>query len=121
MARALCVLVNHPPYGSLEPAESLRHARGALAKGWRVVLACLGDGVSTLLPDQAPAAGEWVSLSEAVAQFLEEGQGQAEVLAEASALDARGLALADLVPGVRSASLGEIAQVMARCDRTLTF
>ena len=121
MPRYLCVLVNHPPYGSIEPAEALRHARAALGKGWGVVLACLGDGVSTLLRRQSPPAGEWIGLSEVVSQLLREGQGRAEVLAEASSLAARGLTVTDLVPGVRDASVGEIAEAMARCDRTLTF
>lgn len=121
MPRSLCVLVNHPPYGSLEPAEALRHARGALGQGWSVVMACLGDGVSMLLPRQSPPAGEWISLSDVVSQLLREGQGRAEVLAEASSLDARGLTVTDLIPGVRDAALAEIAQAMARCDRTLTF
>jgi len=121
MSRALCVLVNRPPYGSIEPAEAIRHARGAVAKGWSVVFAVLGNGVPMLLPRQSPPADEWVSLSEAVEQFLREGEGRAEVLAEASALAAHGLTVTDLIPGVRDASLGEIARAMARCDRTLTF
>ena len=121
MPRSLCVLVNRPPYGSIEPAEALRHARGALGKGWSVVLACLGDGVSTLLPRQSPLAGEWIGLADVVSQLLREGQGRAEVLAEASSLAVRGLTVTDLVLGVRDASVGEIAQAMARCDRTLTF
>jgi sulfur relay (sulfurtransferase) DsrF/TusC family protein len=118
---SLCVLVTHPPYGSIEPAEALRHARGALGKGWSVVLACLGDGVSTLLPRQCPPAGEWIGLADVVAQLLRDGQGRAEVLAEASSLAARGLTVTDLVPGVRDAPVAEIARAMARCDRTLTF
>lgn len=121
MSQALCVLVNRPPYGSIEPAEAIRHARGALGKGWSVVLAFLGDSVPTLLPGQAPPAGEWICLSDAVAQLVQEGQGRAEVLADVSALVARGLAVTDLIREARGASLGEIARAMARCDRTLTF
>lgn len=121
MPGSLCVLVGHPPYGSLQPAEAIRHARGALGKGWQVVMAFLEDGVYTLLPGQSPPTGEWVCLSEAVAEFLGEGKERASVLVEARSLEARGLSAKDLIQGIRPASLVEIAELLARCDRNLIF
>ncbi|MFQ5946763.1 MAG: DsrE family protein [Anaerolineae bacterium] len=121
MPKSLCGLVDQPPYGCLQPAEAIRHARGALGKGWEVVLALTGDGVYTLLPGQAPRSGEWVSLSEAVAEFIGEATERASVLVEDHALEARGLSANDVIQGVRPASLDEIAGAMARCDRTLIF
>ncbi|MFQ5829719.1 MAG: DsrE family protein [Candidatus Methylomirabilia bacterium] len=121
MPRSLCVLVDHPPYGCLRAAEAIRHARGAVGKGWEVVLALAGDGVYTLLSGQTPRAGEWISLSEAVAELIGEGKERASVLVEDRSLVARGLSANDLIQGVRPVSLDEIAGAMAGCDRTLIF
>lgn len=121
MPGSLCVLVDRPPYGSLQPAEAIRHARGALGKGWEVVLAFLGDGVYTLLPRHSPAPGEWVCLSDAVTDFLGEGKERASVLVEDQSLGVRGMSANDLIRGARPVSLDEIAETLARCDRTLIF
>ena len=121
MGKSLFILVNRLPYGSIQPAEALRHARGALAKGWDVVLALAGDGVYTALPGQSPPTGEWVSLSGAVAQFMEEGTGRGVVLAETGALAMRGISANDLIPGIQPAALRELASALARAARVLIF
>ena len=119
MAKSLCVLVDRPPYGSIQPAEALRHARGAQAKGWEVVLALTGDAVYMALPNQSPPEGEWVPLSEALSKFIEEEKGG--FLVESTALEARGIPASDLIPGACPATMGKIAEALARCDRTLIF
>lgn len=121
MSRSLCVLVDHAPYGGLQPAEAIRHARGALGKGWEVTLAFIGNGVYTLLPGQSVPAGEWVCLSEATSELIGEGKERASVLVEEKSLEARGLSASDLIPGVRPVSLNKIAEALARSDRTLVF
>lgn len=121
MAKSLCVLVDRGPYGSIQPAEALRHALGALGKGWDVILALTGDGVLTALAGQSPPAGEWVSLSQAVADFIEAGDGRAAVLVAEPGLEALGLRERELVRGSRPVPLAEIARSLARCDRTLVF
>ncbi|MBI4590240.1 MAG: DsrE family protein [Candidatus Rokubacteria bacterium] len=121
MAKSLCVLVDRPPYGSIQPAEAIRHALGALGKGWEVVLALTGDAVLTALPGQSPPPGEWTCLGEAVAKFIEEGNKRATVLVEEQALEARGVRAIDLIRGTHSASADEIAGALARCERTLIF
>lgn len=121
MARSLCVLVNHPPYGTLNAAEGIRHARGAAAKGWEIVLAFMGEAVQTLLPGQAPPPGEWVCLADAVSELMDEAKERALILAEAHSLAALELSGVDLIRGVRVVPLDDIARAMARCDRTLIF
>ena len=59
MPSLLCLVLDRSPYGSIEPAEAIRHAGGALGKGWEVVLAFMGQSVSTALRGQSPPAGEW--------------------------------------------------------------
>ncbi len=121
MPTLACLVVDHVPYGSLQPAEAIRHAGGALGKGWGVVLAFMGAGVYTALPGQSPSAGEWMSLSQALGELMQTGEGRVQVLVDRDSLDAGGLSAGDLVPGVRSASLEEIARAIAGCDRTLIF
>jgi sulfur relay (sulfurtransferase) complex TusBCD TusD component (DsrE family) len=121
MAKSLCVYVDRGPYGSIQPAEALRHALGGLGKGWEVVLVLTGDAVLTALPGQSPPAGEWTCLGEAVAEFMRKGNGRAAVLVEERALEQRGFRTTDLIQGIRASSLEEIAGTLARCDRTLIF
>lgn len=121
MPGRLGLLVDDAPYGTIQAAEVIRHARGALAKGWQVVLAFLGDGVYTLLPGGSPPPREWVCLADAVGETIEEGGDRVRVLADVESLQARELSAGDLIPGVRPASLDDIAQAMAGCNRTLLF
>jgi sulfur relay (sulfurtransferase) DsrF/TusC family protein len=121
MPSLLCLVLDHGPYGSINPAEAIRHAMGALGKGWGAVLAFMGDSVYMLLPGQSAPAGEWLSLSEAVAGFVRAGDGRAQILADRLSLDSRGLAAADLMPGARFVSREEIASAMIECDRVLLF
>jgi sulfur relay (sulfurtransferase) complex TusBCD TusD component (DsrE family) len=121
MPSLLCLVVDRSPYGSIEPAEAIRHAGGALGKGWEVVIAFMGQSVSTVLRGQSPPAGEWLSLSEALTKLLDDGKGRARVLVDGHALDARGLVAGSLMPGVGRASPHEIARALIECDRTLLF
>ncbi len=77
MPSLLCLVLDRSPYGSIEPAEAIRHAGGALGKGWEVVLAFMGQSVSAALRGQSPPAGEWLSLSAALIKLLDDGKGRA--------------------------------------------
>lgn len=121
MPSLLCLVLDHAPYGSLQPAEAIRHAGGALGKGWEAVLAFMGGSVYTALRGQSPPAGEWVALSQALAELLEAGEGSVRVLVDRTALEACGLTPGDLIPGVAAAAIEEIAAALAECDRTLIF
>lgn len=120
MPSLLCLVLDHPPYGSLQPAEAVRHAGGALGKGWDVTLAFLGNAVYTVLAGQS-SAGDWMVLGQAVSDLIGLGGDRARVLVDGLSLDARGLSAGDLIAGVEPASLGAIASAMAECDRTLVF
>lgn len=121
MSCLLCLVVEHAPYGSISPAEAVRHAGGALGKGWEVVLALMGDSVHAALLGQSPPAGEWLSLSEALTKLITDGKERVRVLADGATLDRCRLSPKDLIPGVRRASPDDIAQAMVECDRALLF
>jgi sulfur relay (sulfurtransferase) complex TusBCD TusD component (DsrE family) len=55
MPSLLCLVLDRGPYGSIEAAKAIRHAGGALGKGWEVVLGFVGDGVYTVLAGQGHA------------------------------------------------------------------
>ncbi len=121
MPSLFCLVVDHAPYGRIEPAEAIRHAGGALGQGWDVVLALMGNSVYTAVPRQSPSAGEFLSLSEALAKLIETGHQRLRVLVDGSALVARGLPADDLIPGVRPVPTATITQALAGCDRALLF
>jgi sulfur relay (sulfurtransferase) DsrF/TusC family protein len=121
MPSLVCLVVDRAPYGSIEPAEAIRHAGGALGKGWDVVVAFMGDGVYTVLAGSPPATTEWVPLSTAVSDLIRRGGGRARVVAEEASLASRDLSTRDLVAGVRAVSRDEIARLLVACDRTLLF
>ncbi|OGK77711.1 MAG: hypothetical protein A2X52_01365 [Candidatus Rokubacteria bacterium GWC2_70_16] len=121
MPSVLCLVLDHAPYGSLQPAEAIRHAGGALGKGWDVVLAFMGDSVYTALPGQSAPPGGWLSLSEALGGIVKMGEDRVRVLVDQDSLAARGLSAGELVPGVHPAAAGEIASALAGCDKTLLF
>jgi len=121
MPTLACLVVDHVPYGSLQPAEAIRHAGGALGKGWGVVLAFMGAGVYTALPGQSPPAGEWISLSQALAELIESGKERVQVLVDRDSLDTFGLSADDLVFGLKPVPLEEMARAIAGCDRALIF
>jgi sulfur relay (sulfurtransferase) DsrF/TusC family protein len=85
------------------------------------VLALTGDGVLLALPGQSPPAGQWPSLSDAVAELLAGGNGRGHVLVDVEALEGRELGERDVIPGCRPVTPGEIARTLARCERTLIF
>src|SRR3990167_2103690 len=72
--RLLSLAVKQGPSGTTSPAEAIRHAGGALGKGWEVVLAFLGNSVYTALPGQAPLPDGWLSLSEALGGIVGMGE-----------------------------------------------
>src|SRR3989338_3658733 len=82
MPSVLCLVLDHAPYGSLQPAEAIRHAGGALGKGWDVVLAFMGDSVYTALPGQSAPPGGWLSLSEALGGIVKMGEDRVGVRSE---------------------------------------
>ena len=83
MASLLCLVVDRSPYGGIEPAEAIRHAGGALGKGWEVVLAFTGQSVYTALRGQSPPAGKWLSLSEALTKLIADGRERVRLEAAA--------------------------------------
>lgn len=121
MADRLGVLVRRGPYGRIQAAEALRHAGGALGKGWEVKLILLGDGVSTAVPYQFSPDGSWVSFSDALGTLLESSSGRLELYVHDQSLTGRGLEQSDLFKECRLVTMDEVARLLAESGRVLIF
>jgi len=121
VADRLGILVRRGPYGRIQAAEALRHAGGALGKGWEVQLILLGDGVFTAVPYQVSPDGSWISLSDALGALLESSSGRLELYAHDQSLAGRGLEQSDLFKECRPVPMDEVARLLAESDRVLIF
>jgi len=71
--KKLAILVRRAPYTTLDPAEAVRHAGGALADGWDVRLLLVDDGVYLARDGQAAGQTGFVSLSGALSKAMAKG------------------------------------------------
>ncbi len=122
MATDLCILIRHPPYGSIFAAEGIRHLIGAMANGLNVNTVLMDDGVWVARVGQNAGATGWTSLSEALANTFRLADGPVpQVLAEEDALTRAGLRAEDLVPGVSVASPEAVAELVATARHLIIF
>lgn len=121
MADLVCVLLRHGPYGRIHAAEAVRHALGALSRGRDVSLVLVQEGVYTAVPFQASPASEWTSLSEALTDPLVEDTKQFSLFVEEQSLKDHGLDLQNLLPGVKLATAGDVADLIGRAHTVFVF
>lgn len=124
MGKQLLIVLRHAPYGRLDAAEAVRHLNGAVANGLEATLLLVDDGVYLARAGQVAAPG-WTELSAALEQALRaaarSGPPAARVFALAAALEARGLAETQLVPGCRVVDEGAAAELLGDADATLVY
>ena len=121
MADRLGIVVRRGPYGRIHAAEALRHAGGALAKGWEVVVILLGDGVYTVMPYQFSPDGSWISLSDALHGLLERAGGRLGLYVHDRSVTERGLEASDVLQECRLVGMDRISRLLAESGRVLIF
>ena len=122
MPTDLCILIRHPPYGSISAAEGIRHLAGALGSDLATIVVLVEDGVWVAKTGQQAGQSGWTSLSEALAGALRPtAGGPLVVLAEVAALARAGLTAQDLVPGVIPAGPETIARAVAQARHVMLF
>ncbi len=122
MPTDLCILIRHPPYGSISAAEGIRHLAGALGYDLATIVVLVDDGVWVAKAGQEAGHSGWTSLSEALAGALRPTAGGPPViLAEVGALARGGLSAQDLVPGVIPAGPEAIARAVAQARHVMLF
>jgi sulfur relay (sulfurtransferase) DsrF/TusC family protein len=121
MADRLGILLRHSPYGRIQAAEALRHAGGALAKGWEVTLILMGDGVYSGLPHQCSSDGAWTNLADSMRKLLKESDGRIRLCVDEQSLAERGLGRSDLFGDCRLVSMEELAKLLTESSQVLIF
>ena len=111
------VIENGSPYGSELPYNALRLAGALLLKEHWVELFFLGDGVHTARRDQDPR-GAQVSLEEMLTELIGKG---ATVTLCGTCCQTRGVGAADVVDGARLGTIHDLADLVARSDRVVSF
>ncbi len=111
------VIVNGSPYGSELPYNALRLAAALQVKEHWVELFFLGDGVHTARRGQQPR-GAHVSLEDMLAELVAKG---AVVTLCGTCCQTRGLTAAEVIDGVRLGTIHDLADLVARSDRVVSF
>ena len=111
------VIVNGTPYGSELPYNALRLAAALLVKENWVELFFMGDAVHTARRGQDPR-GAHASLEEMLAELTAKG---AVATLCGTCCQTRGLTVDDVVYGVRIGTIHDLADLVARSDRVVSF
>jgi len=116
MNQRILVVIGEAPYTAERPYTAMRFVNTALIDGHTVNLFLIEDGIFTAMKKQNPT--EYPN----VKQWLEEGleQGLA-VKACGVCMKARGVEEADMVTGVKIASMHELVAWVIECDKSLFF
>ena len=111
------VIVNGSPYGSELPYNALRLAAALQVKEHWVEVFFLGDGVHTARRGQDPR-GAHASLEDMLAELVAKG---AVVTLCGTCCQTRGVTAADVIDGVHLGTIHDLADLVARSDRVVSF
>lgn len=114
---SISVIIGQAPYTAERPYTGLRFVNTALLDGHSVKLFLMEDGIFVALKKQNPS--EYPNLREWLEQGIE--TGSLEVKACGVCMKARGVDEADMVPGIKAASMHELVAWVAECDKSLFF
>jgi uncharacterized protein involved in oxidation of intracellular sulfur len=114
---AVTIVVNTAPYGSEGPYNALRLVDALLAGGEWVDLFLMGDAVLAARRGQDPR-GAHTSIEDLLLAAVEKG---AAVAACGTCCRTRGLAASDLADGVRVATIHDLAELVKKCDKVVSF
>lgn len=126
--KSMAVVVRRAPYGTIDAAEAIRHAAGGLGFGVPTALLLAEDGVFVARCNQRGEGIGYLSLSEALEDYLmRRGRGRegreihGRVVVHGPSMWERGLSPSELVPGVQVAEEGEVARLLAESAWTLVY
>ena len=110
------IIINEAPYGNERALSALRFAWTANIEGHKVRIWLFENGVYLAKKGQKPASG-FVNFG----QNLEDLIGEVEVKACVVCAEARGLTQAELIEGVRIATIHELIQWTVDSDKIIVF
>jgi tRNA 2-thiouridine synthesizing protein D len=114
---AVLIVVNTTPYGTEGPYNALRLTEALITAGEWVDLFLMGDGVHAARRGQQPREAH-KSVEDLLAQAIAAG---ASITACGACCRTRGLEQQDLIEGVRLATIHELAALVSKNDKLLSF
>lgn len=114
---SVLLVVTTSPYGSEGPYNAFRLADAFAVRDEHVQVFLMGDAVGAALAGQDPR-GAHASLEQMLVTLLEKG---VEVDCCGTCCAARGIAGDRLVEHARMATIHDLAEAVARCDRVVSL
>ncbi|MDI6879093.1 MAG: DsrE family protein [Desulfitobacteriaceae bacterium] len=121
MAKSVCILVRHAPYGMTHAAEAVRHINGAVANGFATTAIFVDDGVYVLKNQQDVAATGFTNLGNALADASAKMEPKASILVHRFSAGMRGLGEEDILPGVQWVDDAELAELLTDTTNLMLF
>lgn len=115
---SISILLRKGPYGSVDAAEAVRHAMGAVTEDLSVNLILVDAGVSAALTGQDPSGTAYLSIEEGIRDCLDMGVA---VYVDRSSLREHQFDAHRLIPGVAEVPSSGIAEVIQDSDTVLVF
>jgi tRNA 2-thiouridine synthesizing protein D len=111
------IIINEAPYAKERALSALRFAWTAEIEGHKIRLWLFENGVYLAKKGQKPAQG-LINYGQMLEDLI---KGGTEVKACIVCCEARGLTAADLLDGVKIATVHELVDWTVNCDKVITF
>ena len=121
MAKSVCIMVRHAPYGTIHAAEAVRHINGAVANGFNTTAVFVDDGVYVLKTHQKEAETGFTNLEKALSDALAKTEPKVDILVHRLSAGTRGLRHEDILPGVKWIDDAELADLMTDTANLMLF
>lgn len=112
-------ILNGPPYGTERCYNALRHAQALLKNdpAAEITIFLIADAVSAAKADQKTPDG-YYNIERMLKRVL---VAKGQILLCGTCMDARGLAAADIMAGVRRSSMDELATATLAASKVLVY
>ena len=114
---SVAIIVNASPYGTEQPFNALRLAQALELAGENVELLFMGDAVNTARRGQDPRSAH-ASLEALLGELVAKGVGGTLC---GTCCQTRGLQESDLIEGVVSGTIHDLARVVRGSDKVISF
>ncbi len=114
----LSVILTSPPYGSIEAAEAIRHALGAVADEIETTVLLFDAAVLLAKKGQEEGDTGFTALGSSLTDIVDMGGA---VYADRASLNSFEIVRDDLVEGVQTGSSYELAEKIKESDKTMIF
>lgn len=115
---SISIILTKSPYGSVDAAEAVRHALGAVIEDMTVSLFLLDGGVNAAKKGQDTSSTSYLSLESGISDCIEMG---VKVYTDRTSLKESNRESAEIVEGIEILGASEIAEIIQNSDVTMIF